>query len=234
MKITTFFLLALLLPGMAYGQCENKESRRMISIRFLGFVDDSVMTIFDSRDLVSRPEDENLPRPDKEWINSHIKIWKVAVCKAAALLPDNAVEKLNKPVQVLFFIDRTAWPTGIAKNQYGTSAIYINLLPSFEGADWMTWDPLVVNGFSWIEKLGLVLHELGHVYEYQLDLLEKFISEAYNRKIVSKTTPYAELRGAAEDFAESFCLYILDPNYLKKYPPQYTWMKEFFTTSGKN
>ena len=158
--------------------------------------------------------------------------WKRAIRKAAGMLPPEFFKQTGK-ISWKFFIDRNDWVTAYAS----FSTIDINLLSNYKDPPlWMTWEPLGKDGLLESEMIFVSLHEMAHIYIYrdELNILDEMgvVNKAWTEwNKEEETTLYGKERGQAEDFAETFALYIMFPEQLKKYfPLHYGVIKNILAT----
>lgn len=231
-----FLILFLALIGLAMGEGGKRYNWSNLShIEFAGF-DDSHRSCDDFPPLedgclrIVDKEGDKLPRPDKKWVESEMRKWKTAIRKSVALLPENFLVKnfgeKNKRIKFVFYIDRRAWNTGYVKGD----VVYINLLPSVKVTEWMIWEGFPHYGFSEEEMMVLVIHEIGHVYSYDGKESSEFYQwNGYQWVFLGGEPPpslYVVARSSrAEDFAESFVLYVMYPDYMKNFPKRYGIIK---------
>ena len=189
-----------------------------------------------------------LPKKELDWQKREIAKWKSAIRKAVDMLPREFFGKVGT-VSWRFFINRDDWTTA-----YAGFPIKINLLSDYENPpEWMTWESLRKNGLSEVERIFVALHEMAHIYSfgYELDALDEkhaeyqtwaqwdwnkntkqfILSSGIKENYVvvakeSEVTLYGKARGRVEDFAETFAMYVMYPEYLKEnFPKQYEIIK---------
>jgi hypothetical protein len=151
--------------------------------------------------------------PDKQQ-KQEVAGWKNAIRKAADMLPREFFKETGT-IGWKFFVDRDDWTTA-----YAGFPIDINLLSNYTyPPEWMVWEPYGKNGLSETERMFIALHEMGHISSWGLNWL------IYDYQIqVAKEgglTLYGKARGEGEDFAESFALYVMWPEYLKENFPRH-------------
>lgn len=77
----------------------------------------------------------------------------------------------------------------------------------------------------------MLLHEIGHAYDYSgwpINIFTNQLQRDIFKKFAGKEKPPTQYAGEdpGEDFAETFALYFLFPDYLKRVSPlRYEWMK---------
>lgn len=169
--------------------------------------------------------------------------WYLALRKAAMLLPAGFVKEiafdlyddnpicqwdffesrpncLRKWIRFSFFIESTSWVTAYPNA--------INLKAS--SADlpyWLIWEPFPKDGYTEEERVWIALHEFAHRYNKDTALSsdEKLYLKLVDAfRIESPTTFYGCVSGE-EDFADTFALYVMFPEQLKRFPLRYEAIK---------
>ena len=177
-----------------------------------------------------------------------MEAWARSIKKAATMLPKSFAERIGV-TEWGFRADSWDWVTG--------NPGLINLTPSKEKPDWMIWEPFNQNGFTEAERVYVALHEIGHFYSLgsELNILDTYhfesggeafwawntkqkmpvlkstfyISRVANGVLEEKSTLYGREMGREEDFAETFALYVMWPEYLKQnFYLHYLVMKKIF------
>ncbi|OGN02584.1 MAG: hypothetical protein A2651_00180 [Candidatus Yanofskybacteria bacterium RIFCSPHIGHO2_01_FULL_42_12] len=173
--------------------------------------------------------------------------WVGSIKKAANMLPGPFLREVGTQTW-RFRINTNDWVTG--------NPGLINLLPMpiTEGPGWMNWESFNENGFEESERVFVALHEMGHMYSFgrELNILDIYRIESQgqafwgwdgtNNVPIIESTPrvywvvdgamegevtlYSREQGRGEDFAETFALYVLWPEYLKdNFPIHYGIIK---------
>lgn len=180
--------------------------------------------------------------------------WVISIRKAADMLPEAFLEKFGKQ-KWHFRINNDDWTTG--------NPGLINLLPSREKPEWMTWEPFVENGFEESEMVFVALHEMGHMFSrgHELNFLDinhykvngkaSWVWYSKRKELVLEVpsyfdmilsgvlerpvTLYGKVMGRDEDFADTFALYVLWPEYLKEnFPMHYVVVKNILGREYKS
>lgn len=228
----TLFVLITLIGGLSsavYGQEPQKDAEQNLgNVKYLYFRD------FASKDLESldlnMADDETGQKikPYLSWLKKREDRWIQAFEKAVILLPESFFERIGE-TSWMFLINQDDWGTAYA----GAGGGVVNLLPSLERPDWMTWEPFPVNGYSQEEMMFTALHELGHVYDEKVRGVEKM--RGVSVTFEGESTLYGHTMGPAEDFAETFALYVLWPEYLKdNFPRHYGLVKTILAREYKS
>lgn len=117
-----------------------------------------------------------------DWQKAEIDKWVDSIKVAVSLLPEilfrqiaeaNRLFKEGKKIDIYFYIDNRTWETAYGDRD---GSVGINLAPSIVRPEWMTWEPLLYNGFSAEERIFVVLHEIFHVYDFSLGILGEHFS----------------------------------------------------------
>lgn len=241
--LTVLILLTVVSSAWSRGQGDiyNNSFKNGKSLSFNNKV------VCNNRDR--RSAERCLPKQELAWQQQEIARWKSAIRKAADMLPPEFFEEVG-PVSWRFFINRDTWTTAYAGYPIG-----INLLSDYENLpEWMTWEPFRKNGLSEVEMIFVALHEMAHNYSYGLDEFyvldeerieyqtwakwswdkktKQFILSSGTEKIsmmVAKegeVTLYGKTMGRIEDFAETFALCVMWPEYIKdNFPIHYDVIK---------
>lgn len=176
---------------------------------------------------------EKLELSSKDQIE--MQEWYLALRKAAMLLPTNLVKEIatdlddhncglgvnfhpeciQKKIRFEFFADSTFWGTAYPRA--------INLRASAtELPDWMTWEPFPKDGYTEEERIFVALHEFAHRYDESMSLRSR-IDNIF--EIEPSPTLYGCANGYDEDFADTFALYVMFPDYLKPFSLRYKVVK---------
>ncbi len=168
-----------------------------------------------------------LPKQQLAWQKKEIAKWKSAVQKAAGMLPRELFDKIGT-VSWGFFVDRDDWAIA-----WAGPPIIINLLPNCTNLpEWLTWEPLGKNGPTKPTRISIALHEIGHLYHIKSGLLDRSLDWIPEE---NKVTLYSKERGVYEDFAETFALYVMWPEYLKEnFPKHYDVIKKILVREYKS
>lgn len=221
MSKTLFVLIALVvsLSSAVYGQELQKDvGQNFDNLRYLHFT--SFVDSFDTKYLenleLKMVDDETgrKVKPNPSWLKKRESRWIQAFEKVVVILPESFFEKIGE-TSWAFFVDQYDWGTASPGN--------VNLLPSSVRPDWMKWEPLSVNGYSQEEMMFVALHELGHM-----------CSMGWVVPFEGETTLYGRHEGTTEDFAETFALYVMWPEYLKEnFPGHYEAIKTILVREYK-
>lgn len=122
------------------------------------------------------------------------------------------------------------WRTGTANRR--TSVITINLTPNPSHP--FPFEYISENGYTEEEMLWAALHELGHIWSFNVSQeFKRGIDTAFNKGVTRYGCKHyiESCIGVdvvkVENFAEAFALYMIMPNYLKtNFPKDYEWLKE--------
>lgn len=171
---------------------------------------------------------------------SEMQAWYLALREAAMLLPAGFVKDIASDfddpdcrwsifghdcsrmwIKFEFFINSDSWVTAYPDA--------VNLRPSAtELPYWLTWEPFPKDGYSEEERIWVALHEFAHRYNKGKLLLynEKLYWRLVDSfKLESPTTFYG-CDSEAEDFADTFALYVMFPEQLKKFSIRYGVVKD--------
>ncbi|MDO8523409.1 MAG: hypothetical protein Q7S12_03975 [bacterium] len=184
--------------------------------------------------------------------------WLLAIKTALGLLSAsdkvsaNVIKHDNRVLKFFLKKDPNDWGSG--SYDAGEHSITINTTPKL--VDLFGGGHMGENGFLRSSKLYIVIHELGHAYDFSnrndpsISLLILLInkdsdSQKQNARVFAEAlmeappTKYPFIFCDAnfsfiEDFAESFVLYVAWPDILKNnFPKRYAFLKEKFQTEFK-
>ena len=165
------------------------------------------------------------------WQEQEIERWKSAICKAADMLPSEFFKEIiketgNVNVSWTFIIARKDWAVGFTSLR----SVYINLLSNYKNIPkWLSWEPFRKNGLTEPERVFVALHEIGHLSGGSFDWTSYSQYQGISEENENAATLYGKERGEVEDFAESFALYVMWPEYLKEnFPKHYEAIKKVF------
>lgn len=213
----TWFVFVVLVMGLSsavYSQEPQKDVEQNFgNLKYLHF------SYFNTKNLrglkLNMADDETglKIKPNSAWLKKRENRWIQSFREVATILPESFFEEIGQ-TSWTFFISQDDWMTAYPGG--------INLLPSSSSPSWMLWESFPANGYSQEEMMFVALHEFGHVYD---DLGSSLASWAIPPKV--QTTLYGRVMGSTEDFAESFALYVLWPEYLKEnFPKHYGIIKK--------
>ncbi|MDX1535428.1 MAG: hypothetical protein R3346_01570 [Candidatus Spechtbacterales bacterium] len=156
-----------------------------------------------------------------------MKNWLNALEDALQLVPKNTVKEFES---VEFLSDVNMWYTGRAHDE---SRVSINTNPN--PVHPFPYEYLSEDGYTIDEMLYVWLHEIGHLWhrknieEFQYEVLDVFEDTGVTKYVCNNYSPDTCVTrhyvNVPENFAESFSLYIVLPEYMKThYPDEYGWL----------
>lgn len=243
--VTATIFVLLSLTSEVYAQTASVELRQPIDRQF----------VYETGNLkyirIIRPSD---PGRLKRYRTFGVEAWARSIKKAAMILPKSFIESIGI-TEWEFRADSWDWVTG--------NPGLINLTPSKEKPDWMIWEPFNQNGFTEAERVYVALHEISHLYSFGGELIilntyhfesggEAFWAWDTKRRMLilestfyihwvlkgvleDESTLYGREMGRAEDFADTFALYVMWPEYLKtNFPLHYLVIKKILGKEYKS
>ncbi len=219
-KIANSICLIFLLISGVYAGKINYNWSNADRLKFEGF-NSKLKASYDG--YIVDPDAAKIKNPNRKWIEKEIARWKQGSKTAIALLPEDFVKKIcpDRQIKIYFYIDQRVWVTGFIDKD--NCRVFINLKPSSKRPDWITWELLVINGFSDDEILLLMVHEYYHLFNPGGSILDSLYQDTENKE--PSPSDYGRAKGKGEDAAESFCFYVLWPEYMKIYAKRYEIMK---------
>ena len=161
---------------------------------------------------------------------------RIAANIAIALLPSDLVKNLcsrDHKIGIVFWANNEYWAGALVTKE---GDIFINLTPKRDIPELQTLNEWPLRSEEITSAyVFTVLHEIGHLYGRikHYYVFEKLYN-GDNLRVDSEQVPtrYVKARASKrEDFAESFALYVLWPEYLKQnFPQRYVEIRKLVKT----